>query len=104
VLRNIALFYDGLIVTIAMLSRLDSQAAPRLLGNGPGVDVPRPASGSSASVRVKPLWQVERTAIEEALAVCGGNVPRAAAILEVNPSTIHRRKAEWGKGRLARSV
>jgi hypothetical protein len=27
-------------------------------------------------------------------------VPRAAALLEINPSTIYRRKAEWEKDRL----
>src|SRR5579864_4397420 len=104
VLRNIALFNDGPIVTAAMLSRLDAQAAPRLGGSGPGLDPLRLASGPGRNVAVKPLWQVERGAIEEALILCGGNVPRAAAILEVNPSTIYRRKAEWDKERLARSA
>jgi two-component system repressor protein LuxO len=50
------------------------------------------------------LWQVEKDAIEEALTWCGGNVPRAAALLEVNPSTIYRRKAEWDKESLPASA
>jgi two-component system repressor protein LuxO len=104
VLRNIVLFNDGPIVTAAMLSRLDPHPASRLVGGGPGLETPQLASESSRNVAVKPLWQVEKRAIEEALASCGGNVPRAAAILEVNPSTIYRRKAEWDKGRLARSA
>ena len=53
---------------------------------------------------MKPLWLVEKEAIEEALSVCAGNVPRAAALLEVNPSTIYRRKSEWEKERLAPSA
>ena len=104
VLRNIVLFNDGPIATTAMLPRLDPQVAPRLVGNGSGLETPQLAGETGRNVAVKPLWQVERTAIEEALALCGGNVPRAAAILEVNPSTIYRRKAEWDKGRLASSA
>jgi len=103
VLRNIALFNDGPIVTAAMLSRLDAQAASRPSGR-PGFEALRLASEPGRDAAVKPLWQVEKRAIEEALALCGGNVPRAAAILEVNPSTIYRRKVEWDKERLPRSV
>jgi two-component system, repressor protein LuxO len=97
VLRNIALFNDGPIVTAAMLSRLDAQAASRPSG-GPGLEAVQLADEPGGNTAAKPLWQVEKRAIEEALALCGGNVPRAAAILEVNPSTIYRRKAEWDKG------
>jgi two-component system, repressor protein LuxO len=97
VLRNIALFNDGPIVTAAMLSRLDAQAASRPSG-GPGLEAVQLADEPGGNAAAKPLWQVEKRAIEEALALCGGNVPRAAAILEVNPSTIYRRKAEWDKG------
>lgn len=44
---------------------------------------------------VRPLWQVEKSSIEEAIALCGGNVPRAAALLEVSPSTIYRKQKHW---------
>jgi two-component system repressor protein LuxO len=44
---------------------------------------------------VRPLWQVEKSSIEEAIAFCGGNVPRAAALLEVSPSTIYRKQKHW---------
>jgi len=44
---------------------------------------------------IKPLAQIEREAIEQALAATGGNVPRAAALLEVNPSTIYRKLKAW---------
>lgn len=45
---------------------------------------------------IKPLWIVERDAIEQAVALCAGNIPKAAALLEVSPSTIYRKKASWG--------
>jgi DNA-binding NtrC family response regulator len=98
VLRNAVLFNQGRVVTEAMLSRLDAHAAPRQPAIAALAPMPRnsPASGGA----VKPLWLVEKEAIEEAIALSGGNVPRAAALLEINPSTIYRRKAEWEKERL----
>ena len=46
---------------------------------------------------VLPLWQVERRAIETAIQKCDGNVVQAAHLLEVSPSTIYRKRAEWGE-------
>ena len=40
----------------------------------------------------KPLWQVEKEAIDATIRHCGGNIPRAAALLQVSPSTLYRRK------------
>ena len=95
VLRNVVLFH-GRAVTAAMLARLD--APPPAPGDRNGRS---PRSCAWTTNTVKPLWKIEKEAIEDALAVCGGNVPRAAAFLEINPSTIYRRKAEWDKERLA---
>ena len=50
---------------------------------------------SSLSGEIKPLWQVEKEAIESAIAQCDGNVPKAAAILDVSPSTIYRKRQAW---------
>lgn len=44
---------------------------------------------------VIPLWLVEKNAIESAINFCHGNVPQAAALLEVSPSTIYRKKQSW---------
>jgi two-component system repressor protein LuxO len=98
VLRNAVLFNQGGLVTEAMLSRLDPAAVPRPASIATLAPASRP--GSPASGAIKPLWLIEKEAIEEAIALCSGNVPRAAALLEVNPSTIYRRKAEWEKERL----
>ena len=107
-LRNVVLFNDGTVVTAAMLSRIETNGPNRF---GGGVAAPaafrltsEPPRNVVSTGAVKPLWQIEKAAIEEALALCGGNVPRAAALLEVNPSTIYRRKAEWDKERLASSA
>lgn len=44
---------------------------------------------------ITPLHIIERRTIEHAIAVCAGNIPRAAAMLEISPSTIYRKKALW---------
>ncbi|WP_019026236.1 sigma-54-dependent transcriptional regulator [Colwellia piezophila] len=47
------------------------------------------------SIEIQPLWQVEKNAIEAAILYCQGNIPKAAAMLEVSPSTIYRKKLDW---------
>jgi len=47
------------------------------------------------SVTIKPLADIERETIERAIELCDGNVPQAAALLEVSPSTIYRKKQGW---------
>ena len=44
------------------------------------------------------LWQIERDAIEDTIAACGGSVPRAAKMLGVSPSTIYRKRENWAAG------
>jgi DNA-binding NtrC family response regulator len=50
---------------------------------------------SSGKPRIRPLWLSEREIIEAAIAACDGNIPRAAAFLEISPSTIYRKKQAW---------
>lgn len=45
---------------------------------------------------MRPLWIVEKEAIERTIAQCNGNVVRAAACLEVSPSTVYRKMRNWG--------
>jgi len=42
-----------------------------------------------------PLAQVERKAIERAIDFCAGNIPKAAELLDVSPSTIYRKRQAW---------
>lgn len=44
-----------------------------------------------------PLWQVEMETIDRALRICNGNITQAAKLLEINPSTIHRKRQSWQK-------
>lgn len=44
---------------------------------------------------IRPLWLVEREAIQAAVEASDGNVNRAATLLEVAPSTIYRKMQAW---------
>lgn len=44
---------------------------------------------------IRPMWQVEREAIQNAIDFCDGNVLNAAVLLELSPSTVYRKKLAW---------
>lgn len=44
---------------------------------------------------IEPLWLTEKKAIQAAIDVCDGNIPQAAGLLEVSPSTIYRKLQSW---------
>jgi two-component system repressor protein LuxO len=44
---------------------------------------------------IRPLATVERETIERAIELCNGNIPKAAGLLDVSPSTIYRKKQAW---------
>jgi len=46
---------------------------------------------------IKPLWMMEKMFIESAINKCGGNVSKAAELLEISPSTIYRKQQSWQK-------
>ena len=46
---------------------------------------------------LEPLWMTEKKAIESAIPLCRGNVVAAAKQLQINPSTIYRKKASWAE-------
>jgi two-component system repressor protein LuxO len=71
-------------------------AAPFAMAPAP---LPLPVAPPPAAVAVEPeivpLAVMERNLIVAALAHTGGDVPRAAALLQVNPSTIYRKLQAW---------
>jgi two-component system, repressor protein LuxO len=115
VLRNAVVMSDGEALTAAMLN-IPSVRAPATvaeeaarpiqrtppIGTEPGaypgaaaVAAPTDPGAWAKEQDVVPLWRVEKAAIERAISVCGGNVPRAAAFLEVSPSTLYRKRQAW---------
>ena len=55
----------------------------------------RSAATSDQVGEIMPLWRVEKNAIEQAIENCNGNIPKAAVLLEINPSTIYRKLQSW---------
>lgn len=60
-----------------------------------GYDVEESTVSHLNSQDVRPLRVVEKEVIEHAIAMCNGNIPKAAALLEISPSTIYRKKQSW---------
>ena len=90
VIRNAVVLQDGSELTAQMLPRGLMQASQQ------GIENP-PIPLSAAQPNILPLAQVERQAIEAALASTDGNIQQAARLLEIDPSTIHRRRKAWRK-------
>jgi len=88
VIRNIVVLREGETVTVDML--------PPPLGSAPaGSRQPRAPTRVAGPEAVRPLWRVEKETIEAAIDACDGNIPRAAGLLEISPSTIYRKRMAW---------
>lgn len=112
IIRNIVVLSDGPLVELSSLPR-------ELQASTPAV---RPAAGSLASAGraperhgppmnatapkavIEPLEAAIRRIIEDAVEQCGGSIPRAAAALDVAPSTLYRRIQSWQEAAVAAST
>ncbi|CAO3426558.1 hypothetical protein [Azospirillum doebereinerae] len=95
VLRNMVVLHDGAWVTADMLPA--RMAAPPAVPCAPSAST-GPASAGGVlpdGDAVVPLWQVEKEMIRRALRLTGDDVPRAALMLEISPSTIYRKLQQW---------
>ncbi len=96
VIRSAVVLQDGELLTAELLQPALGAADRPVEPLRPAANTgPLPTSAADAATRIQPLAAVERHAIEEAIALCGGNVPRAAAFLEVSPSTLYRKRQAW---------
>jgi two-component system repressor protein LuxO len=90
VVRQIVLFNDGELVTPGMLP-------PPLAIPGAALDrSARPGTGQ-ADICYR-LADMERGLVELALERTGGNVPQAAALLDISPSTLYRKREQFQPG------
>jgi len=105
VIRNVVVLNEGPWVEADMLPAPFGALREGIL---PGASPPQammptlPAGHGADSVTeraedatIVPLWREEKRLIERAIVLCGGNVPRAAARLEISASTIYRKKQQW---------
>jgi two-component system repressor protein LuxO len=115
VLRNVVLLSHAELITAGMLPQPvrpgaavpepRRTASPAILVRPDTVGSNGSASGVMtgnpplpAAVKVEPLWVLEKRAIENAIRVYADNIARAAAALEISPSTIYRKRQGWAIG------
>jgi two-component system, repressor protein LuxO len=91
VLRNVVVLSAGGMVSPDMLPAALREAV------GPGRTVGAFPAAAAEPPEVRPPWRVEKEAIEQAINACGGNIAKAAVLLEVDASTIYRKKREWAR-------
>ncbi len=98
VVRNVVVLHDGKLVESGMLPEpLKSRAAEGLAmpaARGPATPLGGGA-GLPQAVTIRPLWLVEKELIQLALRQCDDDVPKAATLLEISPSTIYRKLQQW---------
>ena len=99
VLRNIVVLNSGDIVRVGMLPApldmvLVTAPTGKLTAMAP-LSLPPTKGDVKGPETVKKLWEVERDTIEDAIIFCDGNIPKAANLLGVAPSTIYRKRTAW---------
>jgi len=97
-MRSVVVLHSGETVRVDMLPAHVAQAGPSGISDGLDMGAAaslQPPGAVDAKPSIRPLWIVEREIIETAIADCDGNIPRAAAFLEISPSTIYRKKQAW---------
>ena len=97
VIRNMVVLNSGDLITTDMLPVQISQGRGKIAsGNSnDGTQINVLNRGVSKEISIRPLWKTERDAIKQAIAFCEGNIPKAAKLLEVSPSTIYRKLQSW---------
>jgi two-component system repressor protein LuxO len=86
VIRNAVVLHQGEWIEVDMLPAPLDRPQSRPVAVGEATTSPEP---------IVPLAMMERQAIERAIGHCQGNISRAAALLEVSPSTIYRKLQSW---------
>jgi two-component system, repressor protein LuxO len=98
VMRNVVVLNDGDLVTPEMLPPPLPQRPAAQPSRPVAVSTPATESGHAhlpVPQAIRPLWEVEKDAIESAIEACDGNIPRAAALLEISASTVYRKRLNW---------
>jgi len=98
VIRNIVVLHNDKIVQLAHLpaplNTIQATSAQKIVSRE-SIGIQTPSITSDAVSPIQPLADVEKNTIEQAINFCDGNIPKAAALLDVSPSTIYRKKQGW---------
>ena len=90
VMRNIVVLNEGELVLPVMLPPPLDQLIPTARACGS-----QPLLMAEPEGEIRPMWLLEKEIIERAINQCGGNIPQAASLLELSPSTIYRKRQAW---------
>ena len=94
VIRNIVVLHQAEWVTVEMLPpplnslQIKGHQTPSIIPN-------LQLLSENETPDIQPLWITEKQTIEKAIALCNGNIPKAASFLEVSASTIYRKLQTW---------
>ena len=108
-IRNVVVLNEGGLIGVANfpapLNSLQEIAVPNPVKADEPEEVPTKSSSKRSKPyskvmaqsldEIEPLDVLERRIIENAVKLCKGNVPKAAALLEVSPSTLYRKMKGW---------
>lgn len=100
VIRHTVVMNDGISVDRNMLpDTLKSSAVSDMASlsglNAVSTNASYSQSKNAVNKNCLPFWQQEQSIIETALVRYDGNISRAAAALEISPSTIYRKRQSW---------
>jgi DNA-binding NtrC family response regulator len=98
IVHSIVVLNDAEEITVEMLPPplvYPSRDSTAPNGNGRRAHGQENVPGARITDKIIPLWLVEKQAIEQAIELCEGNIPKAAALLEVSPSTLYRKRQRW---------
>ncbi|OMH32703.1 sigma-54 dependent transcriptional regulator [Motiliproteus sp. MSK22-1] len=86
-------------IVIALLRQLDADDSH--FNSNDGKDKDRRGfpcnSLTNGFGQIRPLWMQEKEIIERAIEICQGSITEAADRLEINCSTIYRKKKQWAE-------
>ena len=98
VIRNIVVLHNQEVVTRDLLPQtFGKMSVHSIPDKPPTTDLHVTHTSAETKNTIRPLWIVEKEVIESAIEKCDGNIPRAAAMLEISPSTIYRKRQSWEK-------
>ena len=99
-IRHAVIFHSGAMLTPSMLPQaIRTHVAVQQARDGLTIPAQKPVwvRGHVANdpSQIRPLADIERETIESAIRACDGNIQQAAALLDIAPSTIYRKKMGW---------
>ena len=100
VIRNVLVLHPeqyidtDMIPALPVSTKTQTQHTPIISEQPVSTETPAFDMATSQS-EVKPLWLAEKEYIEHVIKICVSNVPKAASLLDVSPSTLYRKIKSW---------